>query len=254
MSMFRLNYGALTHTGRVRPHNEDSFDVLPDRGVFVVADGMGGHERGEWASAVVVEHVRNAFLPDDFDAASTTLADALHAANRVIWAAAQESSAQIGSTAVVVLIRGNRFAVLWVGDSRAYLVRGGRLIQLTRDHTQVQAMVDRGLMPAEAARGHPLGHVLARAVGVEPTVEVDVVCDAVEEDDVFLLCSDGLTGQVDDAEIGAMLAVSDQEGSTRRLVELTLTRGAPDNVTVIAVGARQPTALRFGQPYPLVLP
>lgn len=244
----RIEHAALTHEGRVRKNNEDAYCVRAEDGLFLVADGMGGHENGEWASAAIAAAVRKVKLPDDFDAAANAVADALHKANATIWAEAQSRKLQMGSTAVALFVRAGRFAVLWVGDSRAYLRRDGDLIQLSHDHTQVQEMIDRGLLTVEDAEGHPMSHILARAMGVRPTVEVDVVADEVASGDVFLLCSDGLTARLDDHDIGSMMADPNPQSRVTRLVELTLERGAPDNVTIITVGVRETTQLNLDQP------
>lgn len=252
MSGTRLEHAALTHEGRVRANNEDAFCVRPADGLFVVADGMGGHEHGEWASAAIADTLRAIELPADFDAANRAVAEAMHRANRIIFAEAQARALQMGSTAVTLLVRDGRFAVLWVGDSRAYLYREGQLIRLTNDHTQVQEMIDRGLMSAADAEGHPMGHVLARAMGVREEVAVDVVADEIESGDVFLLCSDGLMARVEDHEIATVLTETDADIRVARLVKLTLDRGAPDNVTVVTVGVPQTTLLRLNEPVHLV--
>ena len=237
----RFDFGAASHEGRVRTNNEDAYCTRPADGLFAVADGMGGHENGEWASAAIVAALNAVELPGDFDGAWSVVGETLHAANATIWQEAQARGLQMGSTVVVLLVRGERFAVLWVGDSRAYLSRGGMLVRLSHDHTQVQEMLDRGLLTAADAENHPMGHVLARAMGVRGVVEVDVVSDEIEPGDVFLLCSDGLTARVDDHEIGTMLAGRDHADRPRMLIDLTLSRGAPDNVTVITVSAQPPT-------------
>lgn len=248
----RLEHAALTHEGRVRTNNEDTWCARPADGLFAVADGMGGHEHGEWASAVIADALQALPLPAGFDAASHAVADALHRANAVIFDEARRRGSRMGSTAVALLVRDGRFAVLWVGDSRAYLRRDGQLIQLTHDHTQVQEMIDRGLIAAGEAVGHPMSHVLARAMGVTATVAVDVVADEVESGDVFLLCSDGLMARVEDAEIAGVLAEADADLRAGRLVKMTLDRGAPDTVTVVTVGIAETTLLRFDQPAHLV--
>lgn len=239
---FRIESGARTHEGRVRDHNEDSFVTAEQRGLWAVADGMGGHEGGEWASAKIVEKLGEAELPADFDAACAMVADAVRAANRSIIVEARKRGKQMGSTVVTLLVRDERYAVLWVGDSRAYLLRDGELKQLSRDHSQVQEMVARGIMSPEDAIGHPMGHILSRAVGVRDEVEVDCVTGEVLPGDIFLLCSDGLHGYVPEADIARLLR-GDPERASEELVELTLTNGAPDNVTVIAVWASEPTLL-----------
>lgn len=233
-----------SHVGMVRRTNEDSFCDRSADGLWAVADGMGGHAHGDWASQVLTRALADAALPEDFDEACRQIAAAIHAGNAQIWAEAQAREQQMGSTVAVLLVRDGRFGVIWVGDSRAYLLRAGMLYQLTRDHTQVQELVDRGLLEPHEASSHPRAHVLARAVGVTATLEVDVVVDAAEAGDVFLLCSDGLTGQVSDPELTTMLAAPHGKAQIRdRLISLTLERGAPDNVTVIVVGTGEPTLL-----------
>ena len=249
----RLQHCAATHEGRVRKNNEDAYCVRAEDGLFLVADGMGGHEHGEWASAAIAQALGAVPLPSAFEDASLAVADALHRANAVIHAEAQSRGMQMGSTAVALLIRDGRFAVLWVGDSRAYLYRDGELYRISHDHTQVQEMIDRGLLLPEDADGHPMGHVLARAMGVRPAVEVDVIADEIESGDVFLLCSDGLMARVEDEEIAAALAQAEADVRAQRLVKLTLDRGAPDNVTVITVGVPQ-TTVRPDPSLPLVTP
>jgi serine/threonine protein phosphatase PrpC len=133
--------------------------------------------------------------------------------------------------------------LLWVGDSRAYLMRDGELAQLSRDHTQVQEMVDRGVLSAEDALGHPMGHVLSRAVGVREEMEISEASGEVRPGDIFLLCSDGLHGYVDEKEIARLLARGSPERASEDLVDLTLANGAPDNVTVVAIWASDPTLL-----------
>ena len=149
----------------------------------------------------------------------------------------------MGSTIVTLLVHDRRYAVLWVGDSRAYLLRDGALVQLSRDHSQVQEMVDRGIMRPEDAVDHPMGHILSRAVGVTEEVQVDEVTGEVQPGDVFLLCSDGLHGYVDETEIARLLGRGTPEQASQELVELTLQNGAPDNVTVVAVWASEATLL-----------
>ena len=250
----RIEHAALTHEGRVRTNNEDAVAGRAEEGLFVVADGMGGHENGEWASGAIADALRELALPRDVDGASLAVADALHRVNAVIFAEAESRGLQMGSTVVALLIRDGRFAVLWVGDSRAYLLRDGQLIQITNDHTQVQEMIDRGLLAPADAENHPMGHILARAIGVHATVEVDVVTDETEGGDAFLLCSDGLTARVEDGEIAAALADPDPEGRAAKLVAMTLERGAPDNVTVITVTVQPTTMLHLNQPVHMVTP
>ncbi len=245
---FRIESGARTHEGRVRDHNEDSFYAAETNGLWAVADGMGGHEGGEWASAKIVEKLGEIEPAADFDAACDAIEAAIHKANRAILLEAGKRQRQMGSTVVTLLIHGGRYAIQWVGDSRAYVLRDGELIQLSRDHTQVQEMVDRGIMRPEEAVGHPMGHILSRAVGVREEMQVDRATGEVVPGDAFLLCSDGLHGYVEEADIGRLLTRGSPDRATNELVELTLANGAPDNVTVIAIWANEPTLLSFPEP------
>jgi serine/threonine protein phosphatase PrpC len=244
---FRIHAEARTDQGRVRANNEDSFCERSEDGLWAVADGMGGHENGEWASAEVAQAMAQVHLPARFEDACQIIASALHRANARIWEEASDRGIQMGSTVVVLYLRERQFAVFWVGDSRAYLLRGGALHRLTRDHTQVQELIDRGLLSETAAEGHPMAHVLARAMGVEGSVEVDVITDEACVGDVFLLCSDGLTGPLDEPAIADLLASSHHGAAADRLVELTLARGAPDNLTLVMVALDEATNLTLPQ-------
>lgn len=239
----RLVEEVRTDVGKVREHNEDSLLQRPDAGLWAVADGMGGLERGEWASAEVVAALRAAPISGGFDEDARRAADAIHAANRRIHAESEASGERMGSTVVALLVNGRRFAVLWAGDSRAYLLRNGQLHRLTRDHTQVQELVDGGLLSPDDAVNHPMSHVLTRATGVEPGLEIDAIADEAEVGDVFLLCSDGLHGVVSDAEIGLTLGMERLPAACDRLIQLVLSRGGPDNVTLVAVGCEEATLL-----------
>jgi serine/threonine protein phosphatase PrpC len=237
----KIEATARSHEGRVRTNNEDAYCDRTGDGLWAVADGMGGHEFGERASAAIVDALNAAVLPDDLQDTCEQVSQAIHRANASIWQETQAAGIQSGSTVVSLVIRGDQFAVLWVGDSRAYLLRDGALFQLSRDHTQVQEMVDRGLLTEAEAEGHPMGHVLARAVGVRDELEVDAIIDEIAPGDIFLLCSDGLSGVLNDHEIAALLRLADSRDSVDRLITKTLERGAPDNVTTIVVATREPT-------------
>lgn len=242
----RIEDDALTDTGLVRPQNEDSHLSLPQKQLWLVADGMGGHEGGRFASQAIVEAVSTADLPDGFEAATDAFSAAVHAANQRIFAAGRDAGRLMGSTVVALLVRGDEFAVFWAGDSRAYLLRDDQLILLTRDHSQVQDMVDRGLLSPEDAADHPMRHVLRRAVGVQPSLEIDAIRDQVAKGDLFLLSSDGLHGVLSDEDIAAILR-KHEVGAARPLVDACLQRGAPDNVTVVLVSASEPTMLNLAR-------
>lgn len=240
---FRLRSASVTHAGLVRSQNEDSLLARDDAGVWAVADGMGGHVNGQWASSEIVAELSTAALVGEFDADLTQIAAAIQSANHRIFSAGQERSQSMGSTIVTLYISGDCFSCFWVGDSRVYLLRDEQLHRMTRDHTKVQEMVSSGLLSEAEAHNHPMSHVLSRAVGVEPEVEIEAVSDMLQPRDLFLLCSDGLSGVVSDAEIVELLVRHDAGVACEHLLELVLERGAPDNVTMIAVSCEEATAL-----------
>jgi serine/threonine-protein phosphatase Stp1 len=235
MTTYRVDAFGVSDAGKVRDRNEDSMLLRSDAGLWAIADGMGGHAHGRWASEQIVTGLSRAPLSGDFVADVERIGLTTSVANLLIDAAAAKEGATIGSTVVIMLLAGARFAILWAGDSRAYLSRGGALIQLTRDHTYVQDLMAVGEIGAEEARSHPKRHMLSRAVGVEADFVLDAVQDEALPRDVFLLCSDGLTGVVSDDEIGERMGAFSSEEAARCLLELALSRGAPDNVTVIVV-------------------
>jgi len=237
----RFHDATLTHPGRVRSDNEDQVLARPDQGLWAVADGMGGHANGKWASKAITSALEAAVLPSDFDAAAAAAASAVHDANDRIWA--KSGGQPMGSTVVALLLRDRRFVVLWAGDSRCYLLRDGELYQLTVDHSQVQDMVISGRLTPEEAENHPMSHVLSRAVGVAPRLELDAVSDEAKVGDVFLVCSDGLTRTIPDSELATMLAQGNPAATADGLVKVCLERGAPDNVSVVVVNCDETTLL-----------
>jgi serine/threonine protein phosphatase PrpC len=248
LAAFRIESSTLTHQGCVRKENQDGFCARERDGLWAVADGMGGHEGGEWASARLVEALDGVEVPADLDEAGEGVADAIRAANDAIAAEAGRRGRQMGTTVVALLVRERRWLVLWVGDSRAYRLRDGAFAQLSRDHSQVQEMVDRGLLAPEQAAGHPMSHILSRAVGAPGPLEIDRAEGEVKPGDVFLLCSDGLHNYVDAKEIAHQLGRGSPGRALDALVALTLDAGAPDNVTAIAIWASEPTLLSFTGP------
>lgn len=243
---FRLEWAAMTDRGSVREHNEDAFVALPEVGVWIVADGMGGFERGEWASELITGMFDGLAPQADLEHLLIASTQAVHVANRTIFAKSQELGARIGSTVVGLAIVGGEFGVFWAGDSRAYLLRGGVLYQVTRDHTQVQELVERGRISADDAATHPMSHVLSKAVGVEQDLELEGVTETVVPGDLFLLCSDGLHGVLCEEEICKEIRAGSIEQTPDRLIRRCLERGANDNVTAIVVQAMPPTILVFG--------
>lgn len=234
---FRFDTGTATHTGRVREVNEDGLFAEPDWGVWLVADGMGGHENGRLASATIVEEVStigNAVSAPDLLA---RFRDRIFRANSKLLDTAQHQGDDviIGSTVAAVLVYGAHYACLWSGDSRIYLRREDHFAQVSRDHTEVQELVDRGSISASEARHWPRRNVITRAVGIFEDPDLDLVQGELKAGDVFVLCSDGLTGPVEDDEILRSIDGHEPQAACDALIDMALERGARDNVTVIVV-------------------
>lgn len=248
MLEFRVNATGLSDTGKVRAVNEDSLLQRDGEGLWAVADGMGGHAHGKWASQAVVAALEGADLGGDFEACVQAVGGAILAANRTVLDESVRIGAQMGSTVVALLLCQQRFALLWAGDSRAYLRRGSELVRLTTDHTYVEDLIAAGQLTPEEAATHPRRHVLSRAVGVEADLALDAVTDEIRALDLFLLCSDGLTGLLSDAEINHCLNRNSTDAAVRLLMETALERGAPDNVTVVVVRCDEITRVSLSEP------
>ena len=227
---------AQSHKGLVRKLNEDACLDMADSGVWVVADGMGGHAAGDIASQLVVDTIRVA-VQRSAEPSVQLLTNALHQANAELYRYSEQqlSGNTAGSTAVVLLIDKWHYHFLWAGDSRGYILRNGVLRQLTRDHSQVNDMVDEGLLSSAEAETHELANVITRAVGVDSDVTVDVVSGVWQSGDLFLLCSDGLNKELTDAEISQYLTHTNLAEANRALLHSTLVAGARDNVTCVLV-------------------
>ncbi len=230
---------ATTDVGLRRKGNEDRYALAPELGLYVVADGMGGHTAGQVASELAAEAALRAI--QTLDGAAATLSEKLRyavaSANRSIFSTAQRQPeyAGMGTTLVALLTEGERAALAHVGDSRAYLVRGGRIRQLTDDHSIVGELLRRNEISEDAAREHPHRHVLTRALGVRETVEPDLAELSPEAGDTFVLCSDGLTNHVEDHEIAKRASEGpDLQELCDLLVDLANERGGEDNTTVLA--------------------
>lgn len=232
-----------THVGLVRSVNEDAILDLSAIGLWAVADGVGGADAGDRASQLIVRSLGD--LPGPASAAGF-LADVRHSLEHVNLQLRTEAAASgrgrlIASTVVCLLFFEGWFCCVWAGDSRIYRLRDGRFEQMTHDHSEVQSLVDYGLISVEEARQHPSANVITRAVGAEDVLHLDTVEGPIEPGDAFLLCSDGLTKVVDDREIGAALCSLSPSDAVRQLIQMTLDRGAPDNVSVAAVKTGSPS-------------
>ena len=240
----RYEYASSLHTGLVRENNEDSLAFDAEHGVAVLADGMGGYNAGEVASGMAVDHLRAAVAAhlreNGHDDLPQALCEHTLGANRAIFDAANANPAYngMGTTLVMCVFRGERLWVGHIGDSRGYRLRGGELVQLTRDHSLLQDYLDAGLMTEEEAATSDLRNVVTRAMGVDTHVDLDVQEHAVQGGDVFLLCSDGLSDMVDDATIRELLlAEPDLARAADALVAAANARGGRDNIAVLLARA-----------------
>ncbi|MEZ0601015.1 PP2C family serine/threonine-protein phosphatase [Paraburkholderia sp. IW21] len=238
-SPFRWTSSARSDAGRVREINEDACLDQPEPGRWAVADGMGGHAVGDLASRLVVDALSRLAPPLSM---KTTLADArarLQQANRQLREeAARRQVQRIGST-IIVLLACDRFCgYLWAGDSRLYLHRQGQLRQLTRDHSQVEELKSLGVITEEEARHHPAQHMITRAVGATDVLDLEEDVIEVVDGDVFLLCSDGLSNEVSDAEILEVLSTVACEHASAELIERAIAHGGRDNITAVVVQAQ----------------
>lgn len=233
----RFEGWAATHVGTVRQSNQDAFLMRPEIGLWAVADGAGGHGGGEIASAAVAEALRA--LPKGLSAGEllARVRAALAETNAALRqeAAMRGPRALLASTVVVLLVREAHFACLWAGDSRCYLWRGGTLSRVTRDHSLVQELLDRGEITAEAAEQHPQANVVTRAVGADDGLVLDKVTGQVLPGDVFVLMSDGVSKALDDAALARTLAAADGQALADALIALAMSRGSTDNVTAVVV-------------------
>jgi protein phosphatase len=247
MAEFHLEVGQRTDVGRKRTANEDNLGLLvpphpllqePLGPLFVVADGMGGHAKGEVASSMAVNAVIDTYLQSDASTLEDRLVEALHQANTLIWdeASRQADHAGMGTTVVCATVAGDELVVTNAGDSRVYLIRHSYGRQLTRDHSWVGEMVAMGRLSVAEARRHRMRNVITRCLGGRPDLEVPVYPrERLSPGDVLVLCTDGLWGTAGDGEIAAIASQLPAQAAADRLVDLANQRGGPDNITVIVV-------------------
>lgn len=239
----QLSVAAGTDVGRIRAGNEDSLyaDADQERGLFIVADGMGGHAAGEVASEMAVQIVARDLAPmRDLSGPEplVLMADALKAANRAIYerTIVEADKQGMGTTASCIVMGQGRWIIGHIGDSRIYLLRDGVFRQVTKDHSYVQEQVDAGFLTPEQARYHPYSNVITRCVGANAAVEADVLQGELQNGDLFVLASDGLTGMVEDPQLKKILETRQTPG---RIVDAMITeanrRGGLDNITAIVV-------------------
>ena len=259
----KIDFAEITDTGRVREHNEDAIGSLPDIGLMVVADGMGGYNAGEVASGIAIQIVTELATigagreeGDEIDPhsglmrQSIVLRDAVYRANKIIYQTAQSQThcEGMGTTIVACMFCDNKVSIAHVGDSRAYRMRGGQLDQITLDHSLLQELVDRGFYSEEEAQRSTNRNYVTRALGVEPTVEVEVNEHEVLPDDIYLLCSDGLPDMVEDDDIHLTISTfnASLEVVGQQLVDLANDHGGRDNISVMLAKVNEPFPAKKG--------
>src|SRR5882762_5355805 len=222
-----------THTGSVRPHNEDALIERGDIGIWAVSDGMGGHAAGDVASALVVGAIRELGPAHPTPA---VVREALKGVNDELLRRAESSPERtMGATVTVLGADGGKYFCLWACDSRLYRLRGCLLTQLTHDHRYIQHLLDSGVLTEAEARQHPRRSVITRAVGVDRELKLDANEGKIEPDDMFVLVTDGVTGVCTDAEIAEAIAGKNLEEAADDIVQRCLERGAPDNLSLLLV-------------------
>jgi len=259
----KIDFAEITDTGRVREHNEDAIGSVPEIGLMVLADGMGGYNAGEVASGIAVQIVTDLATVGagreerhDIDPhsglmrQSIVLRDAVYRANKIIYQTAQSQThcEGMGTTIVACMYYDNKVSVAHVGDSRAYRLRGNKLEQITLDHSLLQELVDRGFYSEEEAQRSTNRNYVTRALGVEPTVEVEVHEHDVLPEDVYLLCSDGLPDMVEDDDIHLTISTfnASLEVVGQQLVDLANDHGGRDNISVMLAQIKEPFPAKKG--------
>ncbi|WP_424979466.1 PP2C family protein-serine/threonine phosphatase [Leisingera sp. S232] len=232
----KYRYTAQTHVGLKRKVNEDSVLALPEHDIWLVADGMGGHDAGDFASRLIADSV--AMIPLGLDPAARmhALRDAIQNAHKAIRAeAAARGGGTIGSTVAALIMANQHFVGLWAGDSRIYRLRNGQIEMLTEDHSAVAEYVLAGKMTWDEAEQHPHSNAITRAVGVGDELEIDKIRGDTEPGDRFLICSDGLSKYATFQILEDMLSSAPLETVGDQLIQLALTGGGADNVTAIVI-------------------
>ena len=236
-SRFTWSSCGLSDKGKVRKHNEDSMLVRPEAGLWVVADGMGGHAAGDVASQMIVTSLKDVQVGGRLNKYINDIEDRLLAVNKRLLNKAQQTDHRttIGSTVVAMLAYDKYCVYIWAGDSRLYRLRNSQIRQMSTDHSQVEMYVEKGLISREEALGHPHGNMITRAVGASDELYLDMDIQELAHKDRYLLCSDGLTKHVTDLEIQDILDDGNIQEACKELINLTLERGAVDNVTAIVI-------------------
>lgn len=233
---FKWTSVAGTHPGKKRKVNEDRYFNAYQQGLWVVADGMGGHNAGDIASQATVDAFEDFVVPDKMSDFVTTVEEKIIAVNDQLYADFSREGRTGGTTVVAMLALDQHCAFLWAGDSRVYCYRDGMLWQMTQDHSYVEELVEQKLLTRAEAENHPDANVIRRAVGAEEHLCLDIDLHPLQADDIYVLCSDGLYKEINETEIAAILSPEKtSEAMTRELLSAALNKSGKDNVTVVVV-------------------
>ena len=232
-----------TNTGRVRQVNEDAFLDQGNIGIWIVADGMGGHARGDVASRTIIDAFKGLSRPSSLDEFAVEVRCRLKLAHRLVKEESVRNGANLimGSTVVALLVFKRQWLCLWAGDSRAYLLRDGQLLQITKDHSIAQELVDLGKLSRTDMDSHPYANHITRAIGANPELILDERSSQLHDGDTILLCSDGLNKELSDTEIAKVLMSYDSDAATQELIDLSLEHGGRDNITVALIRFEETT-------------
>ena len=232
---FNFVSSSVSHVGHVRRHNEDSYLEKPTSGLWVIADGMGGHEAGDFASQLIVETLDGLETRPDSESFTEEIKSALYSVNTHLIQLGEKHDRINGSTAVAMMINGHQCDYLWAGDSRLYLLRDNKLTQLTRDHSQAEIYVDLGMLTREEASQHVSSNLLTRCIGTDDDLKLDSGACDLTHGDRFLLSSDGLDKHVAHEDIEKTLNDHERDDALNQLIGMALDNGGSDNVTVTIV-------------------
>ena len=235
--MLKFASTEMTHEGSVREVNEDSILSRADNGLWVVADGMGGYEAGDLASSMLVDALNEISFADNYSEDIDRIEQTVIDVNQMILDHSERvlDGRVFGSTVVIAFLQDTLGFVLWAGDSRLYRLRSNHLSRITKDHSQLQEMIDSNLLLPEEIDNYPDNNVITRAVGAEQNLMLDLMAFEIEEDDKYLLCSDGLYNAIDEKEIQDILNSGSIKLNTEHLIDAALKNGASDNVSFILI-------------------
>lgn len=241
-----MKFAAGTDRGLVREKNEDSYNIITGSEnapyIFVIADGMGGHNCGEIASRAAVEYINDSIAQDSgrflsIESSEAELRKLVEDTNTAVYqkSLVLPEANGMGTTLTMAVVTNTTMIIAHVGDSRLYLARAGSAEQVTTDHSYIEELVRKGSLTREEAERHPRKNIITRALGCSPELEVDILSLAIEKDDIFILCTDGLTNMVGNDEIVETARNNDPDAACEQLIEAAKKQGGEDNITVIVI-------------------